>query len=313
LNYPSQKPGMEDFINHLRQDPKLFYFVIIFASLWGMGVLWGVVFVIISLSKRSQSVACLKSLGFKKTDNDKRLMQAVSNIAIKTLWENFSDGMGSSQRDKQVTISINRSRISISYSIPPSDQQTLPRATGLKEMIQLTERKMTLHHIRFRDMDGKAFYAQTDDTKTIRAYQPKTRKESTVGWALCFACATNSASSVCIYKKFTGHRKLLVDMAFRIAQIRPLRREGLIPEFAEEFEIMSASTSNAEPLLDNRIQSLLLKYKRHIPEGLKIFINKEGLWMTGEEWLSKSQMKNIVKLCDELTCNSKRYREPGIH
>ena len=35
-------------------------------------------------------------------------------------------------------------------------------------------------------------------------------------------------------------------------------------------------------------------------QGIKLLVNSEGVWMTGEEWLNRDQMEQMVKLCNEL-------------
>lgn len=91
-----------------------------------------------------------------------------------------------------------------------------------------------------------------------------------------------------------------MNIAFRMAHIRPASVRGLLPEFNEEFEVMSADIPNSQPLLGKQLQRVILKYKDYMPQGLKLLLNSEGIWMTGEEWLNKKQTEQMVKLSDEL-------------
>ena len=97
-----------------------------------------------------------------------------------------------------------------------------------------------------------------------------------------------------------------MNMAFKMAQIKPVNIEGLLPEFGEEFEVMSAGIPDTQPMLSKNLQHQILKYKEYMPEGLKLSWNGEGIWITGEEWLNKSQTEQMVKLCDDLIMELKR-------
>lgn len=291
---------MEEFLNNLRQNTSLFYFVVIFAILWGGGMLWGLVFVIKQLGKKNKSVKVLRNLGFTQFKGEPGMMHQVRDIAMKTLWRNFSSLVDEHPREELLRTEINKTTISITYEIPKQEYQTLPRATGLKEMIQVIKRKMVLSKILFKPDGEGAFYAQTNDTETIRAFKPRTRIKSSNGWVLCFASKNAHAPTFTIYKKFSGHRKFLMDMAFKMAQIRPAGVEGLLPEFSEEFEVMSTDIPNRQIPLGEELQRLILKYKDSMPQGLKLFVNSEGIWMSGEEWLDKKQTEGMIKLCDEL-------------
>ena len=41
-------------------------------------------------------------------------------------------------------------------------------------------------------------------------------------------------------------------------------------------------------------------------QGLKLLLNGEGIWITGEEWLDKQQTEQMVRLCDELKLKLKK-------
>lgn len=300
---------MEEILNNLRQNPSSFYFLIIFALLWGGGILWGIVFVIRQLGKRNRSISGLKHLGFSLCNTKMEIMHQIKDISMKTLWHDFSSRVDEHPRRELIRTAINNGKISITYEIPKQEYRTLSRATGLKEQIQVVKRQMILSKILFRPGGGGAFYAQTNDTETIRAFKPRTRVRSTTGWALCFADRNAHVSTFTVYRKFSGHRKFLMNMALRLMQIRPMDIKGLLPEFREEFDVMSADKPSLQSPLSKQLQQLILKYKAYIPEGIKLLVNREGVWMTGEEWLNREQMEQVVKLCNELLQILKKERE----
>jgi len=291
---------MEEFLNNLRQNSSLFYFLIIFCVLWGGGMLWGVVVVIKYLRKKTECVGSLKRLGFVRADDNRGIMLQVRDISMKTIWRDFSSRVDEHPRKDLLKTAIIKGKISITYEIPKQKYRKLPRAVGLKGMIQIIKREMVLSKILFRTTVGEAFYARTNDTETIRAYKPRRRVRSIVGWVLCFPGKTAYASTFSIRRKFTGHKKLLMRMAFKMAQVKPAGIEGLLPEFTEEFEVMSADIPNSRSLVGKQFQRVVLKYKDYMPEGVKLNLNDEGIWMTGEEWLNKKQAEQMVKLCDQL-------------
>ena len=97
-----------------------------------------------------------------------------------------------------------------------------------------------------------------------------------------------------------------MDMAYKIAQIRPAGVNDLLPEFNETFEVMSKDIPGSMPLLGNDAQRLILEYKDYMPEGLKLSVNREGVWLSCEDWLDKEQAVQMVKLCDELLQKMKK-------
>ena len=252
---------MEEFLNNLRQNHSMFYFLVIFAILWGGGMLWGLVFVIRQLGKKNKSVRVLRRLGFTQVSDKTGILLQVRDIAMKTLWHNFSFRVDEHPRKELLRTATNNGKISVTYEIPKQEYRKLPRATGLKEMIQIIKREMVLNKILFRPDGEGAFYAQTDDTETIRAFKPRTRIKSINGWVLCFAGKNAHASTFTIYKKFSGHRKFLMNMALKMAQIKPAAVEGLLPEFRKEFEVMSSDISNSQSPLGKEFQQLILKHK----------------------------------------------------
>ncbi len=290
---------MDEFLNNLRQNPSSLYLLIAFVLLWGAGMLWGVVVVIKHLRKKNKSVNRLKQMGFIEIDDPGAILQ-VRNIAINTLWQNFSFRVDEQPRRELLKIAHNTKELSVTYEIPRDEYRRLPRATGLKEMIQIVNRKMVLSKILFRSGKRKAFYAKTKDTETIRAFKPRTRIKSTIGWAICFAGKNDCKYTCTIHRKFTGHKKFLMDMALRMAQLKPVPVNGMLAEFDEEFDIKFSHLPDSQCMLEGKYQRIILKYKEYIPEGLKLSINNEGVWITGEEWLDKEQTVQMIKLCDEL-------------
>ncbi len=292
---------MEEFLNNMRQNPAMFYFLIIFLLLWGGGILWGIILVIKSLGKKSISFKYLKSKGFVEVKNNAGLLERVKDIVMKTFCRDFALRVDPNPREEFLSINSERGTVSIVYTLPEEEYRKLRRAVGVRETIQIVKRKLTLSRILLRYTGHEAFYAQTTDTETIRAYKPQRQVKSITGWVLCFPRKNRKfETTVTIYRKFTGYRKFLMDMAYQVAQIKPAQRQGILPEFSEEFEILSQMTQDSSPLLDERLQRIILEHKKYIPEGVKLFINEEGVWTTGEEAVTKEQMKSIVALCEEL-------------
>ena len=58
-----------------------------------------------------------------------------------------------------------------------------------------------------------------------------------------------------------------MNMALKMVQIRPVDVKGLLPEFRERFDVMSADIPSMQSLLNKQLQQLILKYKAYIPQG----------------------------------------------
>lgn len=296
---------MEEFLDNIRQNPSLFYFLIAFALLWGGGMIWGAVVVVKSLGKRRQTVNSLKSNGFVQADNDLALIQQIKDALRKTWGEHFAERVEPNPRNERLTVETEHDRITFTYEIPKQEYRELSRATGAKERIQVVKRECVLSNFLFRRSASPVFYAQTKDTTTIRAFQPRTKVQTVGGWLLCVPAATGFDSTVTVYKKFTGHRAFLMNMAFQLAHVKPVTREGLLPDFERMFEVASTEPSSSRSVLEEEIQLRILKYEEYLPEGVKLSFNRDGVWLTGEEWLDKKRMNHLVALCEELVKSKK--------
>ena len=104
-----------------------------------------------------------------------------------------------------------------------------------------------------------------------------------------------------IHKRLTGHRGLLMGMAFKAAGIRPAPPKGLVPELARAFEVLVSGDPSAGAPLGEGVQRIILAYQAFVPEGLQLYLNPHGVWLTAEEWPDAERMGHLVRLCDELT------------
>ncbi len=266
-------------------------------------MIWGIVLVIRQLGKKRRFLKAIKSMGFAPVNDNRKIIEEIKNIFANTLSISFIRRVNENPREKLINYQIKGERISVTYKIPATEYRDIPRPVGLRETIQIVERKMVLSKLHFMQGDSKAFFAQTDDIETIRCFQeikPINQKRSTVGWIICFSARTNYASTIIIYKRFTGHKKLLLNIAFKMANVKPEGARGLLPDFKNEFEVQLAEISNSQPIIDESTQQIILGYKRCFPEGVKLHLGNGGIWITGEEWLETKQVMCLIKLCNEL-------------
>ena len=292
---------MDEFICNLQKNPSMFYFLVIFAVLWGGGMLWGVLFVIRSLGKRKRAIKALRSAGFEKADGNTEYIRKTADLCLKTIAKQFTKRVDSEPRRELFKIANDQKRIQLSYKIPRKEYRDLPRAVGFQEQIQIIGRTFTLSRILFRASGRSAFYAETNDSETIRAFKPRKRTNSTIGWVLCISSNTSCISTIVVFRKFTGHRKLLLNLALNIANVQAVQPKGILPEFGDAFELNLLDVSGEEPVLEEWMQRIILDYRDALAEGTKIFISPKGIWLSGEVWPDGKQMKAMVNLCDQLS------------
>ncbi len=292
---------MDEFLNNIRQNPAMLYFLVIFSVLWGGGMLWGIIVVIKSVGKRRTSLRALRSMGFEKAANRPELIRKIEPLCLQTLGRFFSKRVEPNPRKELFQVSSNNKKLFLVYNIPKNEYRSLPRATGVREIIQITGRKLTLSRILFRSAGREAFYAETNDTETIRAYKPRKRTKSIIGWVLCFSADEKFNTSIVIHRKFTGHRKFLMNLALNIAKVRPVVPKDILPEFSDAFEVNLPEPLGSKPVLGKQLQQIILAYKDFMPQGTKLFINQKGIWFTGEEWPARRQMEQMLKLGEELS------------
>lgn len=292
---------MDEFLNNIRQNPGMFYFLIIFAILWGGGMVWGIIFVIKSLGKRKKSLRALRSMGFERADRRPERIRKAAHLCLQTLGRYFARRVEPNPRKELFQVAADNKKIRLIYNIPKNEYRSLPRATGIRESIQITGRKFTLSRILFQSAGGGAFYAETNDTETLRAFKPRKRVHSTIGWVLCFSAAAKYPSTIAIYRKFTGHQKIFMKLALNIAKVRPVALKGILPDFNDAFEVNRLEMSGSEPVLGEELQQTILAYKDFMPQATKLFLNPKGVWFTGEVWPNGRQMGQMVKLGEQLS------------
>ncbi|GEM_PF-4025938 len=104
-----------------------------------------------------------------------------------------------------------------------------------------------------------------------------------------------------IRRKFSGYRKMFMNFALQIGHIQPVAIEGLLPEFAAEFEVMFSDTGEAGQVLNANVQQMIVRFKDSLQEGFKIYLDPQGVWLTGEVWPNGSQMKQLAEIGALLT------------
>jgi hypothetical protein len=73
-----------------------------------------------------------------------------------------------------------------------------------------------------------------------------------------------------------------MDMALRIANIRPVHQEGLLWGFHEKFGVLSRCYPKIK-------KCIILAHERDTPGWAKLFLDKEGAWLTEEGWSDSKQ------------------------
>ncbi len=290
---------METALGNIRQNPFLLWFLVAFVVLWGGGMVWCGVLVARSLGKRRSARRALRSMGFDNTGGRRERLEQVKGVALDTLCRGLAAKVDPYPRSERLHVEVRADTVRFSYHLPEAEHRRLPRAVGVREAVQVVGRDLVLRRILFEPESG-AFYAETTDTETVRAQKPARRTRSATGWVLCFAGQTGCLSTVTVYKRLTGHRGLLVDLAFKVAGIRPAAPEGLLPEFANTFETLVSDVSPAGQPVDEHVQRTILACESGLSEGLQLHINPAGVWATAEEWQDEERMRQVAGLCETL-------------
>ena len=104
---------MEEFYSNIQNDPFSFYFLVVFALLWGGGVIWGVVFVIRSLGKKRRSFNYFLSAGFTKVGNNRALLKKVKAACAQSIAEDFFSHVDAALSGMSTDIILGRRSISL--------------------------------------------------------------------------------------------------------------------------------------------------------------------------------------------------------
>ncbi len=291
---------MESFLAHLRQNTFAFYFLIIFSVLWGGGMLWGLVFLIRHLRRKTRAIKALQSMGFTPVTNNSGQLERITAIALGSVYRNFANRVDTDPQPNLLKTTQGKNLIRIEYTTKEAPRD-LHRATGMKEEIQIIKRVIKLKKILNRPgATLEPFYANTTDSETIRAYQPKQRIQSTSGWVLCFPTNTQYTSTMTIHRKFTSSSGILMNLALAIAKVTPAATGGLIPEFEKEFDLAINQIPDEVSPLSESVQRKILKLGKNLKEEYKLVLDPKGVWISGTVWPKGKEVNELVSLCETL-------------
>ncbi len=291
---------MGSFFHHLTNLEPKFYFLIVFLVLWGAGILWAVLFVLSHLSKKIKARGVLAKMQFEPTRNNPLLLEKVKEAALNTVYRNLAGTVDEFPANDGIKTIIKKGRIRIEYNTR-APEQNLPRPIGLKERIQVVARSVTLKTIYYKkDEDREAFYAETVDSKTTRRFRNRKERTSISGWIVCLPADTRYSTTFTVHPRYRGATKVLMNLAFRIAHVSPVRPAGLLPEFSESFDVQISDFDGEVPSLDEESQTKILSFSDSFCEDTNLTLAPNGVWLSGSTWPGPENFTNLITLCFSL-------------
>lgn len=291
---------MESFLEHLRQNTFAFYFLIIFSALWGGGMLWGLVFLIQHLRRKTRAIKALHTMGFTPVMNHSGQLERITAMAMGSVYRNFANRVDTDPQPNLLKATQGKHFIRIEYTTKEAHRD-LHRATGMKEEIQIIKRVVKLKKVlNHPGANPEPFYANTTDSETIRAFKPRQRIQSTSGWVLCFPTNTQYTSTMTIHRKFTGSSRMLMNLAFAITKVKPAFIDGLLPEFEKEFDLSQNQTPDETSFLSESVQREILRLGKGLKEEYNLVLDPRGVWLSGTVWPKGKEVNGLVSLCETL-------------
>ena len=238
---------MESFLTEIRQNTFAFYSLIVFCTIWGMGVLWGLIFVLRHLNKRSRIIKFLRMAYYEPVKNNSYFLENLKNSFNKKIYANLSRTVDKEPRADLLNTSIEKNIfgkqfIRIQYHTK-EEQKRLPTPVG-RERFQRLKRSVVINHLLYRSHEGNvSYYAEITDsrsdlywqiiqTKSLKKIETKSFKE----WILVIEQPGKFSSMITIRRKFTGLAKSLIDTATSLSGMRrhpdyQPGMNGLLPDF----------------------------------------------------------------------------------
>ena len=263
-------------------------------------MLWGIAVVIKHLRKGRKALNVIKAMRFTPISKNHVLIERVREIATRTVWKDLCDGVYGMSVNQEISITPKGDSLKLDCRLR-DDGQDLPRPVGFKEKIQLVSRSFVLKRIHYNSEDGlEAFYAKTIDARIVRHFRNRKEKRSESGWIFCVLGKTQYPGRLIVHPRFTGSAKILVNLAYKVANITPVHVKGLLPEFEELFEVESGFVDEKVPFLDERSQLQILQWQNAFTQDTKLTLDREGVWLSGSSWPEPDKFKALVSLCYSL-------------
>ncbi len=284
----------------LKQDPALFYFLIVFLSLWIIGALAGIIFVTAALLRKPKTIRSLKAMRFHLIKNNPALLQYMGNSFSQKVYKDIAQSIDTGERPSSTNIAFGKKRIHIEC-LSKEPTVKISRPIGMRGKGQVLKKSITLKNLFYRTSGGiEACFAQVANSKKIRTFG-KTETRTNYGWILAMFKETSHPVTINIRPKFTGWKKGLVNTALKLAQIETKTMRGLLPEFEEAFDV-SAATKEEGFSISKNIQTKVLSFRdAFYDEQINIFLDPAGAWISSPLWAKKAyQFTRLAALCEEL-------------
>lgn len=284
----------------LKQDPALFYFLIAFLSLWVIGALTGVIFVLRHLMRKPRTISSLKAMRFNPVKNNPALLQYIGNSLSRKIYKDIAKSIDTSGGPSSLNIIFGKKHIHIEC-VGKEPTVKIARPIGMRSKGQVLKKSITLKNLFYRTSGGiEACFAQVTNSRKIKSFG-KTETRTDYGWILAMFKETSHPVTINIRPKFTGWKKGLVNTALALAQIERKTMRGLLPEFEEMFDV-SAETKDENFCISKDIQNKILSFRdAFYDEQINIFLDPSGVWISSPLWAKKaSQFTRLASLCEEL-------------
>jgi len=306
---------MESFLTEIRQNTFAFYFLIVFGAIWGLGVLWGIIFVLRHLNKRSRVIKFLRTARYAPVKNDSYLLERLSSSFNEKIYANLSRTVDKDPRADLLKASIEKDIlgkqfIHIEYHTK-EEPKRMPTPLG-RERFQRLKRSVVIKRLLYRSSgDNVSYYAEITDSRSDLYWQlirtkslQKIKSKSFKEWIIVIEKPGKFSSTITISRKFTGSAKFLIDTAISLSGMHHPESQpsldGLLPDFQNMFTIGMNNSENRKRYLSEDIQRKIMASQECFEGDITLVIGPYGGWIKGSKWLKLSNLKCLLLLCQEL-------------
>ena len=280
-----------------------------------MGVLWGLIFVLRHLNKRSRIIKFLRMAYYEPVKNNSYFLENLKNSFNKKIYANLSKTVDKEPRVDLLKTSIEKTIfgkqfIRIEYHTK-EEPKHLPAPVG-RERFQRLKRSVVINHLLFCSCgDNISYYAEITDTRSDLYWQiiqtkslKKIKSKSFKEWILVIEKPSGLSSTITIRRKFSGTAKFLIDTAVSLSGMpHPDSQpgiDGLLPDFQNVFTIVINDSDDKKAHFSKNIQRKILASQECFESDITLVIGPDGAWIKGSEWIQLSNLKCLLILCHEL-------------
>jgi len=262
-------------------DKNMEIFLIIFAVIWGGGIIWAIILIISQLGRGRKLIKTLKKSGYSEIISRGDLIDEFKRFYVEVEF-------GTTDVLSYIKMEIKRRKIKL---IIETDKHKIISAPllGMKGHIAYVKRVIVLKNILKKNNENTVLYFFEENDRLTHIEYVNQRKTNSCQNAK-FLMKTENNIAVNIRKKFKGPQGFLMGIAEKYTSIGDYEIKNLIPQFKDKFTVYKLSDID---YFNENIQRLVLKYENCFLDNMTLGILPQYITVS-----LNSRPKNTAKFVE---------------